>query len=150
MRTTKRTAVFVTAALAVLLKGCGGGGGSTPTTPSPTPAVPTTVVVTQGSGTLRAGFVGVVRFTTTAAGRLDVTVDWTFASNDLDIGLFAGSCTAQQVVDRLCGASVASAETLNKPERLSLANMAAGAYTLVVDHLGSRNESISYQVTLTH
>jgi hypothetical protein len=149
MQTSKKTAALLTATLAVLLQGCGDGGGSSPTTPSPTPAPPSTVVITQGSGTLRAGFVGAVRFSTTAAGRLDVTVDWTFASNDLDIAIFTGSCAAQQIVDLLCGVPAGLSETLNKPERLSLAGASAGDYTLAIDHLGARDESISYQMTLT-
>jgi hypothetical protein len=149
MQTSKKTAVLVAATLAAVLQGCGDGGGSSPTTPSPTPARPSTVVVTQGSGTLGAGFVGAVRFSTNAAGRLDVIVDWTFASNDLDIAIFAGSCTAQQVVDLLCGVPLGLSDSLVKPESLSIAGASAGDYTLAIEHLGARDESISYQVTLT-
>jgi hypothetical protein len=144
MRFHKEAGPLAVAALAAVLPSCGGGS-STPSTPT----TPQTTVVAQGSGTLQVDFIGAVNFSTPAAGRLEVTVDWTFASNDIDIAVFAGSCTATQIINLACGAPAAFSDSLNKPERLSIASAAAGAYTLGIENLGPGNESLSYQVTLT-
>lgn len=133
-----------------LMPYCGGGGSGPPTspnTPTPTPA-PVTTVVSQGSGSLPVNNLGAVNFTISAAGRVDVTVDWTFAANDVDIGVFNGTCTATQLVAGSC-APVTVSDSVNKPERISLANAAAGNYTLGVENVGPSDESVSWQVTLT-
>ncbi|HJS59931.1 MAG TPA: hypothetical protein VKA01_17620 [Vicinamibacteria bacterium] len=86
-------------------------------------------------------------FSTSRSGRLEITVDWTFASNDLDFGVARGACDLAMVATDQC-VEVASAESTTKPERLSLPSFQAGAYTLVIANLGSGNESGTYQVIL--
>lgn len=74
-------------------------------------------------------------------------MDWTFATNDLDFGVARGGCDLAMVAAQQC-VEVGSAESTIKPERLSLSNFQAGAYTLVIANLGSSTESGTYQILL--
>jgi hypothetical protein len=146
---------------ALTLPSCGGGGGSgggcganpagpgcTPATTTPPP--PVTRVVTQGSDTLESETIGGVVFTTTATGTIGLEVNWTFASNDVDIYLARGNdpCTDDTFENRSC--FIASEESTSmKPEKLSVPNLAAGVYTLYVANFGDTDESVAWQVTLT-
>jgi hypothetical protein len=132
----------------LLISACGGGGSTSPTPPVTTPAPQTTVVV-QGSGPLLAGFAAVVPFSTNATGRLEVVLDWTFASNDLDIGIFRGACSVQQFNAGQCVAIASAESTINKPERLTIPDFPPGSYTLGLGNFGPGSEGYSYQVTLT-
>jgi hypothetical protein len=110
-----------------------------------------TRVISEGSGTLEARFLDFVVFTTGATGTVAATVDWTFATNDVDIYLTRGSdpCTVDDFNSRTC-AFLAAAETGSaKPERLNVAGLAAGTYTLYVGNHGPTDESVAWQVTLT-
>jgi hypothetical protein len=92
-----------------------------------------------------------VVFTTTAAGSVAITVDWTFATNDVDIFLARGSepCTLQTFNDRSCG-FIATEESLSmKPEKLTIPSLAAGTYSLYIANFGDTDESVAWQVTLT-
>src|SRR4051794_40592735 len=57
--------------------------------PSPSPQQ-VTRVVSQGSGSLPSHVLAPIIFTTTAAGNVGVEVDWTFATNNVDIYLARG------------------------------------------------------------
>ncbi|PYQ40706.1 MAG: hypothetical protein DMF77_17785 [Acidobacteria bacterium] len=92
-----------------------------------------------------------VVFTTTAAGSVGITVDWTFATNDVDIFLARGSepCTLQTFNDRSCG-FIATEESFSmKPEKLTIPSLAAGTYSLYIANFGDTDESVAWQVTLT-
>ena len=110
-----------------------------------------TTVISQGSSSLAASTVAPVTFTTTSAGTLDVTVDWTFASNDVDIFLARGSapCSLATFNDRSCGFIATEESKTMKPERLRSANLAPGAYSLYVANFGERDESVAWQFVLT-
>ena len=90
-------------------------------------------------------------FTTTATGTIGVTVDWTFATNDIDVYLARGTttCSLEQFNSRQCTWLGSAESTTAKPERLSVPNLAAGPYTLYVVNWGNTQESMSYQITLT-
>lgn len=92
-----------------------------------------------------------VNITTFAAGTLEVSVDWTIASNDLDVYFFRGTCNPTQIAQGVCGNPFAQSESATaKPERLSSAGLAAGTYTLVItSNIGNSAESGSFQVFLT-
>jgi hypothetical protein len=108
------------------------------------------VVATQGNGfPLEAGFVGRVPFTTTRAGALDATVDWTFATNDLDVALTRGDCSFEQFEAQQCTIAAFSISATAKPEKIRVDGAAAGAYTLFVENTGPGDESVSFQVVLT-
>jgi hypothetical protein len=148
------TRAFRTAAglaLVIALGACGGGSEppSQPVIP-PTTTLPPASVVSQGSDTLEAGFVGQVSpFTTTRTGTIEVTVDWTFATNDVDIALTRGVCTPQQFLDLQCNIATFSDSVTAKPERIRLASSAAGTYTIILANAGPEHESLSWQAVLT-
>ena len=145
---------FVTP-LVMVMPGCGGSSSTTPTSvpaPTPTPAPVSTVVAEGSRGGLGASvLINAPPFTTTATGTLDVTVDWTFASNDVDIYLTQGTvpCTVADFNAGQCSFVVFSESFTAKPERLSAPNASAGPYTLYIGNRGPTEESVSYQVVLT-
>ena len=89
----------------------------------------------------------IVSFATMDAGLLDVTVDWTSASNDLFTVLARDSCTCFDILGQF-DCDIRGRITNEKPGRLTLTGP-AGAYTLVVINLGPGAESASYQIGLT-
>jgi hypothetical protein len=99
----------------------------------------------------------VVSFDTSAAGSLDATVDWTFASNLLLMYITQGTCTVDQFAedvcpdDPACGCrfAVRAENPFMKPRVLTHPNATPGPYTLIVWNLGPEDESISFQVGLT-
>jgi len=135
-----------------LFPACGGSSNSPTPLPSAAPTPPPTVqtVVASGTGSVPARVLVLVPFATAAAGTLDVTVDWTFASNDVHIYLMTGSCASvDQFNARQCTVAVFSESALLKPERISIAGATAGGYTLGIGNVGPGDESVSFQVVLT-
>jgi hypothetical protein len=150
---------FVVVALSAGLPGCGGS--SSVTGPSnPTPAPPVQTVVQQGTFQLvslsRAQAAGLPadaarsEFTLATGGKLDVIVDWTFASDPVGFGVYQGSCTFALFYADSCNQVGLAQASTNKPARVTLNNAAAGGYTVVVTNLGANDESGSYQILLTH
>jgi hypothetical protein len=85
-------------------------------------------------------------------GVLDITVDWTFASNDINFSLFQGTLTEIEAAcsgGTACPQEVAIVATSAKPETLTFANAAAGAYLLQIVNFGSTPESGTYEIRLT-
>jgi hypothetical protein len=82
---------------------------------------------------------------------VEVTVDWTFASNDIDIYLARGTepCTLETFNNRTCGFIATEESTTLKPERLSVPNLAPGPYTLYIANFGATAESVACQIALT-
>jgi len=149
-------ALVLSAALLVV-PGCGNGPTQPPTpTPTPTPA-PVRTVLSSGSTPLAVEEFLVVSFDTSAAGSLDATVDWTFASNLLLMYITQGTCTVDQFAedvcpdDPACGCrfAVRAENPFMKPRVLTHPNATPGPYTLIVWNLGPDDESISFQVGLT-
>ncbi len=138
-------------ALVVGLVGCGGSdsGPTAAPTPTPTPPPPPPTVVRQGGGSLAADEGVQLPFTTTATGTLDVTVDWTFAANDIDAILTRGNCSVDQLLAMQCNVALVADSATAKPERLRLPGATAGAYTLFIVNVGPGDESASYQIVLT-
>ncbi len=144
--------------------GCGGSSSSGPSpVPSATPAPVTTVIA-------RGNFAGlqptdpeedpedfyILFFSTTETGTLDVTVDWTNASNDVDFLLLTG--TQEQAMSPACQALdesecpleiVTVAVSLDKPEVATLSNAAPGGYIVAVANFGTTTESGVVVVRLT-
>lgn len=138
--------------LACSLAGCGGSSGPTPVTTTTTTLPPCTQsVVLQRSVTgLGSFFVVRLPFTTTTTGRLDVTVDWTFASSRVAVYVVRGSCSIDQLNARTCDFVLRSeASTTPKPQRLSASNVAAGSYDLFVGNAGTQDEAVSAQVVVS-
>lgn len=144
---------------AALLLGATACGSSTPSGPTaqPTPA-PVKSLLTQGtfqlasvSKAVSAGFpfdAARVDFNLGSTAKLDVTVDWTFASDAVAIAVYAGSCTFSQFYANACN-ELGSTNPGAKPAQLSLNNLAAGSYTLIVANPGANDESGTYQIFTT-
>lgn len=145
-----RTLTLALACGGAFLTACGGGSNppTTPSTPPPTPP-PAPRVLLQGGGPIAAMDGGLVQFNVDVVGRLDITVDWTFPTNDIALILFRGTCTEEQFLADACNVAGVADSATAKPERLTLSNAAVGLYTLVAINLGPDDESASVQVVLT-
>jgi hypothetical protein len=107
-------------------------------------------VVSEGSDTLEVGFIGsTTPFTTTLTGHIDVTVNWTLATNDVDVALTRGACTAQQFIDDQCTIATFSESVTDKPEHIRLASAAPATYTIILANAGPGDESLSWQAVHT-
>ena len=138
--------------LGLWLVGCGSSSPTSPSvTPTPTPA-PVAQVLLEGSVTEMTPMVLFIvgSFTTTAVGRLDVTVDWTVSSDNVDVYVTRGTCSVDQLNAGTCILAVSSESTTSKPERLAVTGLAVGSYTLLIGNRGPAVESASYQVVHTH
>lgn len=134
-----------------VLPGCGSSTTPDPV-PSPTPTPPpppVSTVVRSGSGSLPVLNLAPIPFTTSATGRIDVTVDWTFATNDVDVYLARGACSFDQFVTNQCSIVTFSESATAKPEILTVSGAAAGGYVLLIGNLGPTDESVAFQVVLT-
>src|SRR5687767_1092474 len=114
-RTWARRRLPVVAALALMavLPACTDSGSGPTPVPTPTPA-PQQTRSLVGSfnftvfGTVEANRRGLTRdvalvpLTLGQAGTLEIIADWTFASNDIDIVLYSGTCTPAQVIAGTC------------------------------------------------
>jgi hypothetical protein len=88
-------------------------------------------------------------FSVSTAGRLDITVDWTFAASPVGVYLVnAGGCSIDQFNAQTC-TFLARSEITTKPRKFSVPNTAAGNYELLVANFGTQDESISGQVVLS-
>jgi hypothetical protein len=144
---SQRVAVAALAILAASMIACGYQPLTIPATPPPPPPP---FVVAQGTGALEAGFLAqVTPFRTPLPGRLDATVDWTFATNDVDAIIVSGECSLEQFDAGRCPVLAVAAGTTAKPERLTVPAAAPGTYTLFIGNEGPEDESLSFQVVLT-
>jgi hypothetical protein len=138
------------AVLCLSLTACGGDGSSTPTAPSvvTAPAAPCTQsTLLQGSGSLPSRFVGVDPISVNTSGRVDIILDWTFASSAIGVYLVQGACPLDQFNARSCNFLIRS-ESGAKPRKVSASNVAAGSYSVLVANAGSEAEALSIQVFL--
>jgi hypothetical protein len=150
-----------TTALALLVA-CGGSSVTAPPTPvaTPTPG-PVRTVVAQGNLTVSAPSSHYTYFkraliSTTAAGTLATTVDWTYPTNTLWMYMAEGECTADQFASDdcpgpacACKFSVESEADTPKPRVLTVPNASPGGRTLIIWNLGPTEEACSYQAVLT-
>jgi hypothetical protein len=147
-RIAARSSILVL--LAVALPGCGGGGGGITTpTPTPTPPPVTALILEDSFSGLGELTLAPVPFDTTATGTIEATVDWTFATDDVDIYLVRGSCTLDQFNNGTCSFVAFSESPTAKPETIRATNQAPGSFTLYIGNRGPAEESVSYQVFLT-
>jgi uncharacterized protein YceK len=136
--------------LALLLPGCGSSSTpTTPATPAPTPTPCTQTTVLQRSGALPSLNLVRLPFSAGTAGRLDVTVDWTFAASPIGVYLVTtGACSIDQFNANSC-TFLAVSETTVKPRKFSVPNTAAGNYDLLLVNFADQDESLSVQVVLS-
>lgn len=118
--------------------------------PPPSPPTPVTIVVAQGSlSGLEPGGAAMAPFTTDRSGTLEVVLDWTLASNNLDLILTRGDCTPEQLIALECDVAAIASSATAKPERASIGSADAGAYTLFVANRGASTETFSFEALLT-
>ena len=153
----RRVASAAAVALALLLGACGGDDCSKhPTTPecrvspppTPTPCNQTSVFG-PAQGSIPTSFVDVESFTTTATGRVDVFVDWTFPDSPIGVYVVQGSCNLDQFNARACNFLIRSEPPGTKPRKVSASNVAAGGYQLLIANFADVDESLSTQVFLS-
>ncbi len=160
MQRPSRTGAWMAVlALAAILPACGGGGGNSnaPTAVPPAPQ-PTRNLVGNFNFTVfgtteanRRGLtrdVALVALTLNEAGSVEIIADWTFASNDIDIVLYSGTCTPTQVVAGSCSVIEATTSVTAKPERLTR-SVTSGTFTVGITNYGRTDESGVGQVFLT-
>jgi hypothetical protein len=155
MRPAKNAALrplLVGVGLALALAACGSDSAPptvvpTPTpTPLPTPTPP--VLVDEGSTAIPA--LQVVNFdvTTTSAGTVTVTVDYTFADSEILLWLTDRQCSPQLFGSDSCTYLVKSLEGA-KPRVMSATGVAAGTYSLFIANDGPHDpEQVTWRVTL--
>jgi len=161
MNAVRRTLVLAAGlALGLMLGACGSkdnGCTTNPTGPG-CPPPPTTLpaqtrnVIKTGSCTdLGVNFLCFFdAFTTAQRGDLDVTVDWTFPEDVIQVLVSNGSCTLDQINASQCVfISSSAASATPKPRVLTIKGVAAGTYQLYVGNRGPKTESLSIQIGLT-
>lgn len=141
---------LVAAGAFLALAACGGGGGTpgTPSTPVPTPTPCAQRVIDSDSGPLASKTLVYYDFSVPESGRLDMTVDWTYASNNMGVYVTpANTCTLAEFNARSCNFVIRS-DSGAKPRKMS-ANVAAGNYRWLIGNFGTTDDSVSYQVVLS-
>ena len=115
-------------ASALLDPGCGGGGGGGGAVVGPTG--PSRAVITEQGWQLEAfDLTGVdISITGSGTGTVEATVEWTFATNDVDIYVTATACTAGQVAFDLCAYKAKADSATAKPERVSFSVSPGDSY----------------------
>jgi hypothetical protein len=133
--------------MALLLPACG----SSPPTmvmPTPTPVPCTQATIFQGAAAIPNNTADFESITTTSTGRLDVTLDWTFASSQEGVFIAQAPCSFAQFKASACN-FLLSLISPPKPLKGSAPNVAAGTYVLIIGNAASQNESVSIQVLLS-
>jgi hypothetical protein len=124
-----------------------------PGCPPPTTTLPacTQSVVESGSDSWDASTLGYNDFSVPEAGRLDITVDWTYASSRIGVFLVpANTCnTIDEFNARSCNFLVRSEPSTVKPRKISTPNFSAGNYRWLIGNFSDSNESISWQIVLS-
>lgn len=153
MCSRKRNTTLAHLALALLCApfwACSGGA-SSPSSPTPvavaTPQPCAQTVLFQESGEIPASALGELPIVTTSAGRLDLTADWTFATNQIGLYVVQGACTLDQFNARACN-FLLRLETGSKPLKGSV-SVQAGRYTVLLANFGSRDDSGAVQIVLS-
>jgi hypothetical protein len=89
-------------------------------------------------------------FTTSQRGDLDVTLDWTFPEDIIQVLVSNGSCTLDQINASQCTFISSSPQSATpKPRVITIKGVAAGTYQLYAGNRGPKTEAFSVQVGLT-
>jgi hypothetical protein len=135
-------AVTLSLVMGVILAGCGSG--------SPLAPRPVSVVVFQYQAQfsdLARFHVFVADFSVPESGTLDITVDWTSSTNDLDLVLSNPACDTTALAAGLCKVFASDSSNV-KPARIRIATTAT-AYRLIVVNRGPGPETGTVDVKVT-
>ena len=142
-----RGAALVLVIGSLMMSACGGGGSTTGGTPVTAPPQPQRSLVGSGSapglGVYPNDYLRVL-INVTQAGTLELSADWTFASDSVGIFLGQGDC-----LNNLSCPSLGQNISASKPKTLTVPNVQPGTYSLLVVNYGPNRESVSYQVFIT-
>ena len=90
-----------------------------------------------------------VDLTGLGTGTLDATVQWTLASNDVDVFVTAQSCTTEMFAGERCAYTARADSATAKPERVSFRVSAGDRYRFWIVNFGPQRESGTLEVGLT-
>jgi hypothetical protein len=133
------------------LPACGGGGGGGGGGSVAGPTTPTRQIVTQQTWTADFGDVlqADVTITGSGAGTLDATVQWTFATNDVDLVATSTTCSPAAFITDACTLLAEASSTTAKPERISFSVTGGSSYRIWIVNFGPGAESGTLEVGLT-
>ena len=147
-RTKPRLATAAAVGLGLGLAACGGGGGGSGPA-APTVSQPVRSVIGQTNWTAEVGTAARVDATFAVAGNMDVTANWTFTANDVDIYVTSTACAAHQdLLANRCTLLAKADGVSTKPERLTLA-VQPGTLRIWLANFGPTNESGNVEIGLT-
>jgi len=148
--TGRRFQLFGLSVLALVLPSCGGGGkdGGPVTGPG---GQPTRTTITDQSWALDALDAAAVdiEITGSGSGTVDATVEWTFASDDVDIYVTAVTCTPEMFASERCAYKTKADGGTTKPERVSFGVSAGDKHRFWIVNFGPQRESGTFSATLT-
>jgi hypothetical protein len=137
-------------ALMMGLTACGGGSTSPSTPPATNPPAPVRSVI--GNFTYSLGPIGLaqpVEVTVSGTGTVDATVQWTFASNDVDLFLTDRNCNAASYLGLGSCNILARADSFTSKPEVIRQSLGSGVYRLWVYNDGPGSESGTLVVGFT-
>jgi hypothetical protein len=139
--------------LALVLPSCGGGGSGSGggNSVTGTSGQPTRSTITNQGWALEpldAALID-VEITGSGSGSVDATVEWTFASNDVDIYVTAVTCTPEMFATERCAYKAKADSGTTKPERVSFGVSAGDKHRFWIVNFGPQRESGTFVATLT-
>jgi hypothetical protein len=93
--------------------------------------------------------VGDLDITGVGEGRVDATVEWTLASNDVDLYVTAQACTAEMFNRGGCAFRAQADSATAKPERLTFNVSGGDRYKFWIVNVGPQRESGTLQMILS-
>jgi hypothetical protein len=131
--------------------GCGGGssgGGNNKVTGSSQPQ--STLLIEQNwtAGVGEANLLD-VEITGTGSGTVDATVEWTFATDDVDIYVTAQGCSIDMLAANQCAYKTKADSTTTKPEKVTFSVSGGDKYRFWIVNFGPQAESGTFTAHLT-
>jgi len=149
-RGLRLAALFVSA---LVLPSCGGGGGGGTDNGNPVTGggQPTRTTITEQGWALEPLDAAAVdiEITGSGSGTLDAAVEWTFASDDVDIYVTAVTCTPDMFAAERCAYKTKADSGTTKPERVSFGVSAGDKHRFWIVNFGPQRESGTFVATLT-
>lgn len=93
--------------------------------------------------------VGDLDITGVGEGRVDATVEWTLASNDVDLYVTAQACTAEMFNRGSCAFRAQADSATAKPERLTFTVSGGDRYKFWIVNVGPQRESGTLRMILS-
>jgi hypothetical protein len=134
------------------LPGCGGGsgGGNGGANVTGSTEVKRSIITEHGWGLDPLAFDAVdISITGAGSGTVDATVEWTFASDDVDIYVTATACTPEMFANERCAYKAKADGETTKPERVSFSVSGGDTYRFWIVNFGPQRESGTFVAGLT-